>query len=645
MKQLAKNLCLALLLSSPILKVNADSKTLFAPISQGSNLYTQYHKVFYQDSDEDCDWSADLSLTYRYMQTRNEDKISAMILNSNSENIKIQGDLQSRDDGTALVADYFGFAQDADFNFNVKPRIQNNVFDLQFAIGGEKVWFQANAPLVWSKWRLNKDGVPSVNGDLTTGNYPFQGGDTIKFTSPAATANAYAGIDSDNQGANSISSYLNKVATDVQFSTIAPNVLIDVNRCDLPRVTSDGANIALTNNYAAAVTALSTTMNITSTEYAAAKSLEDGLAGNAAGDLAARKYNNIEFLSDNTQWKIADIHLQLGYDFYKHDDKHFGLYIKAVLPTGTKLDDTWAQALFNPIVGNRNHFELGGGMTGHLQLWECDESSFNGYVDAYITHMFKASQTRTYDLDGLPMSRYATVKVLSPNQNASPATPNMPTSYTSITSAGDAYAYEGLARLGDVNTVSQDVSVNVRGEAILDLIYSYKNWEFGAGYAFSGQSKEKADCSLDTATSNKQYGFQGLGGTMTFAFIGNGGTTPLAAGTFVTSSAGAFGAGTQIYVKTSSNVANANAGAYSYGSDQTDPAPANDSNTFSLPSTNRSGLMEGQMLHRIFGHIDYVWSDCDWMPQLGVLGSFGFSQDSYRTAEYWDLGARFGFSF
>jgi hypothetical protein len=642
MKQLAKNLCLALLLSSPILKVNADPKTLFAPISQGSNLYTQYHKVFYQDSDEDCDWSADLSLTYRYMQTRNEDKISAMILNSNSGNIKIQGDLEGgRDDGTALVADYFGFAQDADFSFNVKPRIQNNVFDLQFAIGGEKVWFQANAPLVWSKWRLNKDGVPLVSGDLSKGGYPFQGEGTIAIQSPTSAGN-YVGFANDA----ALDTYLADSPVDVTYSdSIKVNELVDVNRCDLPTVTSAGQNVSLTNNYAPAVAALSTLANITTTEYSAPQSLADGLAGNKLGDIPARKYNNIEFLSDNTQWKIADVHLQLGYDFYKHDDKHFGLYIKAVLPTGTKLDDTWAQTLFNPIVGNRNHFELGGGMTGHLQLWECDESSFNGYIDAYITHMFKTSQTRTYDLDGLPMSRYATVKVLSPNQAASPATPDMPTSYTNITSAGDAYAYEGLARLGDVNTVSQDVSVNVRGEAILDLIYSYKNWEFGAGYAFSGQSKEKADSSLDAATSSKQYGFQGLGGTMTFGFIGTGGTAPSAVVKFVEQgSGGAFAAGTQLYVKTSSNVASADAGAYSYGS-QTDPAPANDSNTFSLPSTNRSGLMEGQMLHRIFGHIDYVWSDCDWMPQLGVLGSFGFSQDSYRTAEYWDLGARFGFSF
>ena len=92
MKQLAKNLCLALLLSCPLNIMVAGSstavgnnvKTLIVPISQGSNLYTQYHKVFYQESDDECDWSADLGLNYRYMQTRNEDKISAIILNADS---------------------------------------------------------------------------------------------------------------------------------------------------------------------------------------------------------------------------------------------------------------------------------------------------------------------------------------------------------------------------------------------------------------------------------------------------------------------------------------------------------------------------------------------------------------------------------
>lgn len=657
MKQLAKNLCLALLLSSPFLKADVDCstgcnnvKTLFVPISQGSNLYTQYHKVFYQESDDECDWSADLGLNYRYMQTRNEDKISKMILNADCGTLTFQGEsTRAGNETNSLVATYFGFAPDSNFSINIKPRIQNHVFDFQFSLGGEKFWFQANAPLTYTKWRLNKDGVPSVTGSL--GSDPLQGGDSIIFTSPATTASPYT-YSSSNTAVTKDSDIYNYLANNVNTAVNIPgdnvrvNSQIEVNCSDMPSVLKGTTAVSLNNYFQPIVNAVGTKMTIISSEIDSEKTLADGLLGNKHGNIPAFKYTKVDLsCDDTTQWKIADIHLQLGYDFYKHDDKHFGVYLKAVLPTGTKLDDCWNEFIFSPIVGNGNHFELGAGISGHMQLWECDESAFNGYIDAYITHMFKANQTRTCDLDNLPMSRYAVIKKLLPGQSVLPATPSMPTSYAAAVGAGDAYAYQALDILGNVNTVCQDVSVDIRGEAVLDLIYSYKNWELGAGYAFSGKTKEKADCTCVEANTALAYGFLGNAGIMNFTFLGTGAGNDPVAGTYVTAGAnGAFAAGTQIYAKTSSSVANSSSGAYSYGSDS-DPVPANDANTFNLPSFNRSGLMDGQILHRVFGHVDYVWSDCDWVPQLGVMGSFGFSQDSYRTAEYWDIGARFGISF
>lgn len=88
---------------------------------------------------------------------------------------------------------------------------------------------------------------------------------------------------------------------------------------------------------------------------------------------------------------------------------------------------------------------------------------------------------------------------------------------------------------------------------------------------------------------------------------------------------------------------NAAGGAYSYGNEGLTIATSSD--VFALPIINSSGLMNAQILHRIFCHIDYSWEDYEYTPQLGILGSFGFSQGSYTTAEYWDLGLRFGFVF
>jgi hypothetical protein len=656
MKKLAKSLCLGMLLSAPLTRTDScggpktlagGPKTLARYISQGTNLYTQYHKVFYNE--DDCDWSANLDLTYRYMQTRNEHKIANNLLNTDCGTLQFQGNDVARNDGSALVATYFGLSSDADFTINLCPRIQNNVFDLQFAIGGEKIWFQANAPLTWTKWRLNKKCTSDVNGTL--GTNPLQNGGTIILTSPSATGvytSTAATVNTDTALYDYVIANPNGIDATYTASNnaVLVNTQIDINTCSLPTILQKSTPVELKNYYQGALDNVSSTMSISANEIAAASSLQQALSGFTFGDLKERIYNKINFEGCKTQWKFADIHLQLGYDFYKHDDKHFGVYAKAVIPTGTKLDDCWAENTFAPTVGNGRHFELGGGISGHMQLWEGDDSEFTAYVDGYMTHMFKATQRRTFDLPGLPMSRYALVKDLSFDSTISLATPNQPTSYTIAdnNNSGDAYKYNGLKALGDVNTASVDISVAVRGEAMLDLIYGYKNWEFGAGYAFSGQSRDKMTCYNENTTDGHTYGFLGDAGTASIIFLGNGGAGTAKAATFLNPTEGAFGGGTQIYAKTSSAVANKDAGAYTYGNNA-DPLPASDTNTFTLPQCNHSGLMNGQILHRIFGHVDYVWSDCSWMPQLGILGSFGFSQDSYRTAEYWDLGARFGFSF
>jgi hypothetical protein len=81
-------------------------------------------------------------------------------------------------------------------------------------------------------------------------------------------------------------------------------------------------------------------------------------------------------------------------------------------------------------------------------------------------------------------------------------------------------------------------------------------------------------------------------------------------------------------------------GAYDAGSEQT----AGDGAYITLPDFgNCSGLMDRQILNRIFAHIDYIWRDCCWQPEFGILGSIGFG--SANTPKYWDVGARFGVSF
>lgn len=323
---------------------------------------------------------------------------------------------------------------------------------------------------------------------------------------------------------------------------------------------------------------------------------------------------------------MSDIIAQLGWDFCKSECKHLAVYIRAVFPTGTNLNACWlSQGTFAPIVGNGHHFELGVGINGHATFWECDESDFSAYLDGYVTHMFGASTFRSFDMPGLPMSRYALLKGI-----------------TGTVDAGD-LAYSGtLSALGDVNTACINTSCAARSEIILDFIYSACNWKFGLGYAFSGQSAESSNCCSvgSSDSSSSLYGFKGGTGLVEIKYkLVDKTVFSGVLATPVTPALATFDA------EKDESVATKDSGAYSYGMDTDGADMATDSFTLPNLSCNTSGLMGSQILNKVFAHIDYVWTDSCWQPELGILGSVGFGSGSKTTAQYWDLGVRLGFAF
>ena len=184
MKQFKKYLCLALLLSAPIVQAdecsdsscsistgscNNGAKTIIVPLTQlGSNLYTQYHEIF--NPEDDCSWEARLSATYRFAQTyKGCDSIAPLLFGSNTlafkgSTIKSPDNATSIADTDALLADYFGMGKDTNTSVTFNPQIRNNIIDFQFSAGGEKLWFQVNVPLMNSRWKLNDCGKSGTAG-------------------------------------------------------------------------------------------------------------------------------------------------------------------------------------------------------------------------------------------------------------------------------------------------------------------------------------------------------------------------------------------------------------------------------------------------------------------------------------------------
>jgi hypothetical protein len=170
---------------------------------------------------------------------------------------------------------------------------------------------------------------------------------------------------------------------------------------------------------------------------------------------------------ENTKTRLADIHADLGWNFLLDQDYHLGLFARVVAPTGNKAHAEW---LFEPIVGNGGHWELGGGLTGSAILWRNQEEDkhFGFYVDANVTHLFNAKQNRVFDLKNLPLSRYMY------------ATKN-----------GQTSNYAPIA-----NLTSCEMKVNVAVQADITAMFNYTsgNWSYDLGYNFWARSCEKFDC-------------------------------------------------------------------------------------------------------------------------------------------------------
>lgn len=85
------------------------------------------------------------------------------------------------------------------------------------------------------------------------------------------------------------------------------------------------------------------------------------------------------------------------------------------IPTGTKPKGEY---LFEPIVGNGRHTELGFALTSNVRLSHNQEKdrTFVWFARAHIMHLFDAKEkTRTFDLKNKPNSRYMLAQQVTPD--------------------------------------------------------------------------------------------------------------------------------------------------------------------------------------------------------------------------------------
>lgn len=379
-------------------------------------------------------------------------------------------------------------------------------------------------------------------------------------------------------------------------------------------------------------------MNLDGTTFST--SLKQVLSGNFTfGDMTTRwKYGKFDFNKHGRQsTKLANLDLLFGFDIMTCDDYHTTVFLKAVAPTGTKLNRKNAEFIFNPIIGNGHHWELGAGLDMHYNIWRCDTKCLGIYINGCITHLFKNKQWRTFDFKKYgPLSRYMLLKELMP------------------VDSDLEFDYAGsLENAVNYTTRQISSSFKIQGEGTIRLLYKDCGWAFGAGYNIYGRSTEKLEPTKTVnKIDNKFFGMKGNTGVY-YKFIED----KLNFGPALEEIIPLNSTQTQspslsiTTVPENSNTEIDNPRIAPGGNETWDnldeviqsvPPVRIDPKDIDFKSYPK------QIIHKFFGHIDYQWEDNCYSPYIGIYGEYDIANNkrcNYSTPNQWGFGIRGGISF
>ena len=169
-----------------------------------------------------------------------------------------------------------------------------------------------------------------------------------------------------------------------------------------------------------------------------------------------------------TKNRLSEIQLALGYNFLLNALYHLGLEFRCYIPTG---NTPKGEFLFEAIVGNGHHAELGCGITSHWEFWQDVNTSRNlsFYLDANITHLLTAHQRRTFDLKDKPLSRY----MLAVNMR--PPTTDLIASIDTNEIVPTSQCTYRFTPVANITTVPVDCTIAIQADIAFKLAFTQDN--------------------------------------------------------------------------------------------------------------------------------------------------------------------------
>src|SRR5579885_139910 len=341
--------------------------------------------------------------------------------------------------GNDWLADYFGLPVFWQSSIHFTPKIKNFVADVELYFGlaqwAEGLYARVHMPITWTKWNLHAQETiidPAIDNFVV--DTPDDGYPDGYFNpGPVLRTNV---LDSALNFFNGSQAPLLVGATD-----IIGNFVIHSTRFD---------------------------------------------------KLSYSKWNNCCENGSLSKTGVADFELVLGYNVACTDDGYFGLNIRTAAPTG---NHPCGEFLFEPIVGNGGSWQLGGGIDTHAVLWRGEhDNTLSFYLDANLTHLFKACQKRCFDLCGKPNSRYMLAQRLTTNTVglAGDTIFGDTTCTDSNCTPSDAQFDNEFSPVANLTMTKVKVSAAVQGDIALQFTYNNGNgFSYDLGYNFFGRSCEK----------------------------------------------------------------------------------------------------------------------------------------------------------
>ncbi len=586
------------------------TKSIFIPRSVGSNLERETFAVDDRiHAEQNCNNLIVGSFVFQYERSFDGKNIAKSLFGTDTLNF-VGSQVQSRSNsGTAgccdLIADYFGLSINSNTQVNLKPVIQNFIWDLEFYLGLDKyvsgLYLKINSPLTYSSWDLfsNKCSPCSLLTATTLDTTPFP-----------------------------------------------------------PCYMATGTVLPTTN----IVDALSGVTNFT-----------DGWA------FGKFRFCPIQKL------ELADIDVIVGYDFFRTDCNHLGIFGQLVAPTNKRPNPFY---VFSPVIGD-HHWKLGGGITAHHKFFEDACQWWGVYFEANLLHFLSDTQLRTFDF-------------VKSNSNNICCNNNLSRYMllTEFTSNGEVYSSTGnIISAVNFTTRKINIKLNIECDANLKFSCHHENWTFDVGYNFYAKSKEKGNfinnsccqpdsscCSSNTTFDGRYFGFKGTEGvccssyniTTTFptrtlvspqnsaqilnctqsnasmcAVLGSNlddnpvpqETTPLPLDGSATVCL-TWNSTRQIGSTYINNTGVANPSGIIVAQQSVPPVIITNINNSIL--NKESGLVNAQIIQKFFIHASHEWDNC-WSPYLGLGLSAEFAQTGkdchYAGLSKWSLMVKTGLNF